>query len=94
MITFNPGPSQLSTETENDIQRAIHDGVVSISHRSTKFTEISRECVHGLRELLNIPSEYRVFYFDSATQVWHSMAANLVEKQAFHFINLLFAKSV
>jgi phosphoserine aminotransferase len=91
MITFNPGPSQLSPETENDIHRAIKDGIVSISHRSSVFTNISRECIEGLRTLLRIPSDYRVFYFDSATQVWHSMAANLVEKQTFHFINGAFS---
>lgn len=91
MITFNPGPSQLSPETEDDIRQAITNGIVSISHRSTKFTEISRACIHGLREFLKIPSDYRVFYFDSATQVWHSMAANLIEKQTFHFINGAFS---
>lgn len=91
MITFNPGPSQLSPDTENDIHRAIAEGIVSISHRSTTFTEISRECIEGLRELLKIPSEYRIFYFDSATQVWHSMAANLVEKKTFHFVNGAFS---
>ncbi len=91
MITFNPGPSQLSPETESDIHRAISDGIVSISHRSSKFTDISRECINGLRELLQIPSDYRVFYFDSATHVWHSMVVSLVEKQTFHFVNGAFS---
>jgi phosphoserine aminotransferase len=91
MITLNPGPSQLSPETVTDIHRALADGIVSISHRSTKFTEISRDCIQGLRELLKAPEDYRVFYFDSATQVWHSMAANLVEKQTYHFVNGAFS---
>lgn len=91
MITFNPGPSQLSPETQDDIRRALSEGIPSISHRSSKFTDVSRECIQGLRKLLNVPSDYRIFYFDSATQVWHSMVANLVEKQTFHFVNGAFS---
>ncbi len=90
-FTVNPGPSQLSPETEDDIRHAIDDGVLSLSHRSSKFTEISRHCIDGLRAHLAVPTDYRIFYFDSATQVWHSMAANLVEKHSFHFVNGAFS---
>jgi phosphoserine aminotransferase len=92
MFTLSPGPSQISPETKEDIRRAIEEGVLEISHRSSRFTEISRRCIEELRAYLGVPSEYRVFYFDSATQVWHSLAANLVERNSFHFINGSFSQ--
>lgn len=90
-FTVNPGPSQLSSQTEDDIRRAIEEGVLSLSHRSSQFTEISRHCVDSLRAYLSVPNDYRTFYFDSATQVWHSLAANVVEKHSFHFVNGAFS---
>ena len=87
MFTLNPGPSQLSPETRADIAIALREGVLEMSHRSSAFTEVSRRCIEELRAYLDIPSEYRVFYFDSATHIWHSLAANLVADSSFHFIN-------
>jgi phosphoserine aminotransferase len=91
MLTLSPGPSQISRETKRDIHDAVQDGVLELSHRSSRFTDISRLCVEELRRYLKIPKDYRVFYFDSATQVWHSMAANLVHQKSFHFINGAFS---
>lgn len=91
MFTLSPGPSRLSDETKNDIHRAIETGVLELSHRSTRFTEISKDCIEELRAYLGVPREYRIFYFDSSTHVWHSMVANLVKKTSFHFVNGAFS---
>jgi phosphoserine aminotransferase len=91
MFTLSPGPSQISPETKHDIRRAIETGVLELSHRSTRFTEISKRCDTELRKYLRIPEEYRIFYFDSATQVWHSMMTNLVRKSSFHFVTGAFS---
>lgn len=86
MITLSPGPSQISPDTKRDIHRAIKTGVLELSHRSKRFTEISGLCNDELRRYLKVPKDYRIFYFDSATQVWHSMMTNLVHTSSFHFI--------
>ncbi|MEN9561488.1 MAG: hypothetical protein RIQ56_761 [Candidatus Parcubacteria bacterium] len=91
MFTLSPGPSQISPETKQDIRDAIDTGVLELSHRSSKFTAISRNCIEQLRAYLNIPPSYRVFYFDSATQVWDSLISNLVVDSSAHFINGAFS---
>lgn len=91
MFTLSPGPSQISSETKEDIRRAIETGVLELSHRSARFTEISKQCDTELRKYLRVPDQYRIFYFDSATQVWHSMMTNLVRKSSFHFVTGAFS---
>ncbi len=89
--TFNPGPSQLSQETKDDIAKAVENRVLEISHRSADFSVISSQCITELRKLLGIPGDYRVFYLDSASQAWHSIICNIVVENSFHFINGAFS---
>ena len=89
--TFNPGPSQLSSDTKADIQAAVDSRLLEISHRSADFSAISTQCIMELRKLLGIPSDYRVFYLDSASQAWHSIICNVVVENSFHFINGAFS---
>ena len=60
MYTLSPGPSQISPETKEDIRRAIDDGILEISHRSAKFTEVSRRAIEELRAYLKVPDNYLV----------------------------------
>lgn len=92
LITLNPGPSQLSPETRIDIGNAISEGILEISHRSKKFSEISANAINGLRTLYDIPEDYHVFYLSSATACWHSIMANVVDKEAFCFVNGAFSE--
>ncbi len=91
-ITFNPGPSQISKATKKDIQDAVDQRILEISHRSPQFSEISTQAVIGLRKLLDIPEDYHIFYLDSASQAWHSILSNTVVKNSFHFINGAFSE--
>lgn len=90
--TFNPGPSQISDATKADIQMAVNSRLLEISHRSADFSAISADCIKGLRKFLQIPSDYHVFYLDSATQAWHSILCNIVAKNSFHFVNGAFSQ--
>jgi phosphoserine aminotransferase len=92
MLTFNVGPSKVSDETKLDIRKAIDEGILEISHRSERFTEISRDAVNGLREFLKIPREYHVFFTDSATRAIELALLNTCEKSSFHFVNGNFSK--
>src|SRR5882672_6784122 len=92
MFTLSPGPSQISPETKKDIRTAIEAGVLELNHRSKRFTEVSKLCHEELRTYLSIPKDYRIFYIDSASHVWHSMIANCVKKTSFHFVHSSFSE--
>ena len=51
-VNFTPGPSQLYFTVADHVRQAMKEGVPSLSHRSKRFEEISRETTGGLRELL------------------------------------------
>ena len=38
-MNFNVGPSYVGADVQNDIRAAIDEGVLSISHRSPRFSE-------------------------------------------------------
>lgn len=92
ITTFNPGPSQISVETKADIQFALDQKLLEISHRSPVFSEISKTCITELKKLLGVPEDYQVFYLDSASQAWHSILANTVSQDSFHLVNGAFSK--
>lgn len=89
--TFNPGPSQISAATKADIREAVDQRILEISHRSPQFSGVSAQCITELKKLLQVPSSYRVFYLDSASQAWHSILCNIVATHSFHFVNGAFS---
>ncbi len=91
-INFTPGPSQLYFTVEDHIRTAFRDGIPSLSHRSKKFESFYYDTVHGLRELLNLPPNYHVFFTGSATEIWERLIQNLVEENSFHLVNGSFSK--
>ncbi|HEY8934528.1 MAG TPA: aminotransferase class V-fold PLP-dependent enzyme [Cyclobacteriaceae bacterium] len=91
-INFTPGPSQLYFTVEDHVRQAFKDGVPSLSHRSKEFEKISKEATEGLRELLNLPSGYHLYFTGSANEIWERIIQNLVEDQSFHFVNGSFSK--
>jgi len=91
-INFTPGPSQLYFTVEDHIRTAFRDGVPSLSHRSKKFEGFYQDTRQGLRELLDIPANYHVFFTSSATEIWERLLQNLVEENSFHLVNGSFSK--
>lgn len=92
-LTFGVGPTQITKQLQNDVKYAFDNNLLSISHRSEQFTEISKNTVQQLRKFLNIPENYEIFYTASATDSWEICARNLVEKEAFCFTNGHFSNS-
>ncbi|HYG39264.1 MAG TPA: aminotransferase class V-fold PLP-dependent enzyme [Cytophagales bacterium] len=92
MITFFPGPSKVYPEVLNYFQDAFNKGILSINHRSSEFTTISKRCVELLKEKLNIPQDYTVYFTSSATEGWEITAQSLTEKYSFHLFNGAFGK--
>jgi phosphoserine aminotransferase len=89
---FTPGPSQLYFTVGDHARQAFKDGIPSISHRSKLFEQISKEATDGLRQLLNIPSDYSIYFTASATEIWERIIQNLVEEKSFHLVNGSFSK--
>ena len=91
-VNFTPGPSQLYFTVADHVRQAFKEGVPSLSHRSKRFEQISKEATDGLRELLKLPSGYHIFFTASATEIWERIFQNLVEQTSFHFVNGSFSK--
>jgi phosphoserine aminotransferase len=92
MIYFTAGPSQIYPTVPQHLQQAVAEGVLSISHRGSKFMDIYARMESGLRSVLDIPSDYHVFVLSSATEIWERMAMNCVEKESFHLVNGSFSQ--
>jgi len=91
MFTFNVWPSQISNDVYKDIIMATTNWVLSISHRSNDFTDMSKSVHDWLRKLLNIPDNYKIFYLSSATETMEVVIRNFVVKNSFHLVNWAFS---
>jgi phosphoserine aminotransferase len=84
MISFYPGPSRVHDEVPAYITQAHKKGILSINHRSEEFMKISERTIQLLREKLDIPNDYTIFYTSSATECWEIIAQSLVTKKSLH----------
>lgn len=92
MITFYPGPSKVYPQVGAYAQEAVAQGILSQNHRSPAFVELSRETIHLLKQKLEIPEDYWVFYASSATECWEIIAQSLIRRQSYHLYNGAFGK--
>lgn len=92
MTNFTPGPSQLYFTVPDHVKAALRGDIPSLSHRTPAFERIVEHTTQGLRELLNLPSSWSVFFLSSATEAWERSLENLVEHHAHHFVNGAFSK--
>ena len=91
-VSFNPGPSQLYAEIEEDIKQALGEHLLSLSHRSEKFGEVVQRAKNNLRNYFSIPADYRIFFVSSAVEAMEIALRNLCAQKSFHFINGAFAR--
>ena len=87
VYNFAAGPSMLPLEVLEKIQRDLFNyngsgqSVMEMSHRSSEFKEIARDTENDLRELLNIPDNYKVLFIQGGGTVQFSMVPlNLMKK--------------
>jgi len=92
MISFYPGPSRVHDEIPGYVQDAHELGVMSINHRSDAFMAISERTVSLLKQRLNIPSDYTIFYTSSATECWEIIAQSLITDKSYHLYNGAFGQ--
>ena len=90
-VYFTPGPSELYFTINDHIRDALKKGIPSISHRGQAFMDIYRETTKALKELLQLPDNYKILFLSSANEIWERSIQNLVAEQSFHFINGAFS---
>jgi phosphoserine aminotransferase len=92
MIHLTPGPSQLYPTVATHIHNALEHQIPSMSHRSTLFEKLYTETEAAVKQLLNVPAEYAVFFNGVASEWWERIVQNTVEQHSFHFVNGSFSK--
>ena len=80
IFNFSAGPAVLPVPVLEEAQRdmlslpGVGMSVMEISHRSKTFDEIIARAESGLRELLNIPDNYRILFLQGGASLQFSMA--------------------
>ncbi|MEQ9008265.1 MAG: aminotransferase class V-fold PLP-dependent enzyme, partial [Ekhidna sp.] len=91
-IYFTPGPAQLFYTFEEHLKKALFLDIPSISHRSSTFIGVVEETTAALKELLEIPNGYNIYFLNSANEAWDRIIQNLVDQNSHHFVNGSFSQ--
>lgn len=86
-IYFTPGPAQLFYTFEEHLKNALKEDIPSISHRSKQFVSALTHTKECLRELLDVPTGYDIFFINSANEAWDRIIQNLVIHSSHHLVN-------
>lgn len=85
-ITYNPGPSQNHPRLSEFVHDALDAGIPALSHRSQQFADIVAETTANLRQLLDIPADYHVWFLASATEAMERIIENTVKRSSHHVV--------
>lgn len=91
-IYFTPGPAQLFYTFEEHLKKALFHDIPSLSHRSSTFIGIMEETSEALKELLELPDGYNIYFLNSANEAWDRIIQNLVNQSSHHFVNGSFSQ--
>lgn len=92
MLYFTVGPAQLYPGVKEFLCEQIQNDLGSLSHRSQKFSEISKKGLKAFRQFFAIPEDYHVFYTSSATEGLQLISQGLCEKNTVQINNGAFGK--
>ena len=92
MKSYYPGPSTLFPEVRHYLTDVYDSGILSVNHRSPEFVALSQSCIRLLKEKLQIPEDYTVFFTSSATECWEIIAQSLVINNSCHVYNGAFGE--
>lgn len=79
VYNFSAGPAMLPREVMQQAQEEFLDwqglgaSVMEISHRSNEFSQLGKESEQDLRDLLNIPNNYRIIFIPGGGRGQFSM---------------------
>ena len=93
VYNFSAGPAVLPEEVLKEAQEEMLDyrgcgmSVMEMSHRSKMFDEIIQEAEADLRELLNIPSNYKVLFLQGGASLqFAQIPMNLMKNRVADYI--------
>jgi phosphoserine aminotransferase len=92
MLNFYPGPSKIYPQIENLLSDAYLSGILERNHRSDAFMNLLDETIRLLKEKMNIPNEYEVFFTSSATECWEIVAQSFLHGNVQFAYNGAFGK--
>ncbi|MCS7086162.1 MAG: aminotransferase class V-fold PLP-dependent enzyme, partial [Bacteroidia bacterium] len=92
IVSFNPGPSALYPFAEELFREATTSGILEISHRSANFIRLFCETQELLRDRLNVPANYAVYFLTSATEAWNVVLEGCVGHKSIHCFSGDFGK--
>lgn len=92
MISFYPGPSKLNPQVKTYIEEALQLNILSYNHRNKEFLKIIDNTYHALREKLNVPNDYEIYFVNSATACWHIVANAYSNLESTHYYNGAFGE--
>lgn len=84
MISFYPGPSRVYDGIPHYVKSAARKGILSMNHRSEEFITLSEKTVGLIKEKLDVPKNYKVFFLTSATECWEVIAQSLINTSSHH----------
>lgn len=84
-INFGAGPAKLPEEVLLEVQKElVHYGnsgisVMELSHRSPDYSNINEQAQQAVRDLLNVPSNYKIIFLQGGgTGLFAAVALNLM----------------
>lgn len=87
MLSFYPGPSRVYDEIPRYVRDAHRSGLLGMNHRSPEFVQLSAQTISLLKDKLEIPAGYTIFFTSSATECWEIIAQSLVDQASYHIFN-------
>jgi phosphoserine aminotransferase len=92
MISFYPGPSQVYAQVPQWVQEGYDAGVLGMNHRSEAFQELYESVIRLMREKLEVPIDYTLYFTSSATECWEIIAQSFTQKGGLHVYNGAFGE--
>jgi phosphoserine aminotransferase len=92
MMNFYPGPSKLYPQLKDFAADAFDSGILEQNHRSDAFMDLLKQAISLLKNHLNIPDDYRVYFTSSATECWEICAQSLIRGKVQFLYNGAFGK--
>lgn len=83
-ISFNVGPSALYPQVRELLLQAHDSGILSASHRSQAFCDAYALAVQQLQYKLEVPKDYTVLFYSSATECWSVLSESMVRYKSLH----------
>ncbi|XP_034945187.1 probable phosphoserine aminotransferase [Chelonus insularis] len=87
VMNFGAGPAKLPEEVLKDVQAELLSfnntsiSILELSHRSTDYAKVNQNAQDRLRELLNIPDNFKVLFMQGGgTGIFAAVPLNLISK--------------